>query len=157
MTLNLDAPLKAQWAYQHAIQGTAEAWNELLRQHAKDDVPESALLPENDIITRLPKAPPAPDSDRFRKIPTHVSMDIKVGIVGAGAAGLFTAMVFDYLNDKLAQRRSRLKFVYEIIEAAEPDRVGGRLFSYNFGGPRDTHDYYDVGAMRFPDNPVMTR
>lgn len=157
MALNLDSPLKAQWAYQHAVQGTSEEWNSLLRRHYPESVPESALLPEGDIITKLPKAPPPPDLDRFHQVPVHGPTEIKVGIVGAGAAGLFTAMVFDYLNKELGDNHSSLRFKYEIIEAAGPDRVGGRLFSYNFGGPRHAHDYYDVGAMRFPDNPVMAR
>ena len=97
-------------------------------------------------------------------------------------AELFAAMVFDYINFKLFMMQTSptgvmpsgkeepsimydpnkkifppLIFKYDIIDAAKPDRVGGRLFAYNFGGPRDTHDYYDVGEMRFPDNPVMTR
>jgi hypothetical protein len=123
-------------------------------------------------------------------------MIVRLGIVGAGAAGLFTAMVLDYLNRELWWRAvcrdkgwpitpfpeddsssihgldtqwdpaewwdthkkpKALFFKYEILEANSSDRLGGRLFTYDFGGARDTHDYYDVGAMRFPDNPVMTR
>ncbi|EJD42298.1 hypothetical protein AURDEDRAFT_89618 [Auricularia subglabra TFB-10046 SS5] len=47
------------------------------------------------------------------------------------------------------------KFSYEILEGNK-ERVGGRLFTHKFpgGGP---NDYYDVGAMRFPDIPFMTR
>lgn len=48
-------------------------------------------------------------------------------------------------------------FKYDILESTPPERLGRRLFTYNFGGDQDTHDYYDVGAVRFPDNPVMTR
>jgi hypothetical protein len=51
---------------------------------------------------------------------------------------------------------------YDIFEAADRDRIGGRLFTYNFiaqdaRNPPGQHDYYDVGAMRFPQNKVMTR
>ncbi|KAG8910089.1 hypothetical protein FRC00_008905 [Tulasnella sp. 408] len=46
---------------------------------------------------------------------------------------------------------------YEILEAT--GRTGGRLFTYQFyNGNR--HDYYDVGAMRYPNapqNPSMER
>ncbi|KAH9835191.1 FAD/NAD-binding domain-containing protein [Rhodofomes roseus] len=42
---------------------------------------------------------------------------------------------------------------YEVLEAS--DRVGGRLYTYNFS--KKEHDYFDVGAMRFPDTPMMKR
>lgn len=45
---------------------------------------------------------------------------------------------------------------FKIIEAR--DRVGGRLFTYTF--PNDTgapYNYFDVGAMRFPNTTSMTR
>ncbi|KAA1477078.1 hypothetical protein DENSPDRAFT_828268 [Dentipellis sp. KUC8613] len=53
---------------------------------------------------------------------------------------------------------------YEILEAN--DRIGGRIFTHRFNGeagrhaPRNTperYDYFDVGAMRFPDIPFMSR
>jgi len=82
----------------------------------------------------------------------------KVAIVGAGAAGLFAAMILDYLNLKVAS----FNVDYDILEAAEKERVGGRLFTYEFkpagaSNPQGPHDYYDVGAMRFPENKVMAR
>ena len=44
---------------------------------------------------------------------------------------------------------------YKIFEAS--DRPGGRIFTYQFASklpdnPKGHHDYYDVGAMRYPDN-----
>lgn len=71
---------------------------------------------------------------------------IRVGIIGAGAAGLYAGMILDLFADR---------FSYEILEA-NGERVGGRLFTHKFpgGGP---NDYYDIGAMRFPDIPFMTR
>lgn len=45
---------------------------------------------------------------------------------------------------------------FKIIEAR--DRVGGRLFTYTF--PNQTgapYNYFDVGAMRFPNTTSMTR
>jgi monoamine oxidase len=73
----------------------------------------------------------------------------KVGIIGAGVAGMFTAMIFDYLNDVY-----KLNVDYEILEADEK-RHGGRLYTYKFPTIDEhpdigLHDYYDVGAMRFP-------
>ena len=75
----------------------------------------------------------------------------KVGIVGAGIAGLFTGFIFDYLNKKY-----KLNVDWEILELNDETRVGGRLFTHYFSDPKDNpHDYYDVGAMRFPDSKIM--
>ncbi|KAI6143742.1 hypothetical protein BKA82DRAFT_2424013 [Pisolithus tinctorius] len=60
----------------------------------------------------------------------------KVGILGAGVGGLYTALILDSLN-----------IDYEILEAS--DRVGGRLLTYKFPGGQK-YDYYDAGAMRYP-------
>ena len=116
-------------------------------------------IPKNDDDYEIPTPPPlAPEDgshghENFRE--GHQT--INIGVVGAGCAGLFTGMVLNYLNEKLAEKGVPLTFKYDIYEAASSDRLGGRLFSYNFGGPPEAHDYYDVGAMRFPDNPVMKR
>jgi len=62
-----------------------------------------------------------------------------------GPGGLYAALILDDLG-----------IPYQILEAQ--DRVGGRLFTYTF--PNSTgapFNYYDVGAMRFPDIPVMRR
>ncbi|EOO00388.1 putative l-amino acid oxidase protein [Phaeoacremonium minimum UCRPA7] len=78
---------------------------------------------------------------------------MKVGIIGAGAAGLYAAMLLDSLD-----------IDYDIHEAS--DRIGGRIFTYRFdqeawdnSTPDDPeyYDYYDVGAMRFPPMPYMDR
>lgn len=69
---------------------------------------------------------------------------LHVGIIGAGIAGLFLAMMLDELHPFIT---------YEILESS--DRVGGRVYTHWF--PRDSisawvwGEYYDVGAMRFPD------
>ena len=88
---------------------------------------------------------PAKDSLSFH---TKQNRKLRVGIVGAGAAGLFTAMIFDHLKDEYG-----LEVDYEILEAS--NRVGGRLYSHYFD--KEPHNYYDVGAMRFPENKVMKR
>ncbi|KAF5013138.1 hypothetical protein FDECE_858 [Fusarium decemcellulare] len=80
---------------------------------------------------------------------------IDVGIVGAGVAGLFTALLFDWLNEHPDLEGKGLKITYEILEAAGEERLGGRLYTHHFTDK--VHDYYDVGAMRFPNNSVMRR
>lgn len=59
--------------------------------------------------------------------------EIKVGIIGAGAAGLYAAMILDWLGPESG-------FTYEILEA-DPVRVGGRLYTHKF--PKgEVNDYY---------------
>jgi NADPH-dependent 2,4-dienoyl-CoA reductase/sulfur reductase-like enzyme len=72
-----------------------------------------------------------------------------VAIIGAGVAGLRTAKLLQDLG-----------IPYKIFEAS--NRPGGRIFTYPFaskppGNPQGKHDYYDVGAMRFPDNKASKR
>jgi len=61
--------------------------------------------------------------DQLRLLPEK-----KVGILGAGIAGLYTALILDSLDIE-----------YEILEAT--DRVGGRIFTYKFPGG-GKYDYY---------------
>ncbi|CAE6481563.1 unnamed protein product [Rhizoctonia solani] len=75
----------------------------------------------------------------------RISTPAKIGIVGAGIAGLYTALMLDWLDDP--------DFTYDILEA-NPDRVGGRLYTHHFD-KKKKYEYYDVGAMRFPDLPWM--
>ncbi|KAF3023150.1 hypothetical protein E8E14_013967 [Neopestalotiopsis sp. 37M] len=85
----------------------------------------------------------------------------KVAIVGAGVAGLFSAMLFEWLNEKIPA----LEIKYDLIEAAGEERLGGRLYTHYFSELSDedkkkgwvNHDYYDVGAMRYPENDIMRR
>jgi monoamine oxidase len=69
----------------------------------------------------------------------------KVAIIGAGAAGLYIAMILDDLAIP--------NLGYDILEA--DDRIGGRMKTHYFS--KVEHDYYDIGAMRFPNIPVMDR
>lgn len=69
-------------------------------------------------------------------------------------------MTLDYLKEKY-----NLNVNYTILEANGEERVGGRLYTYKFPPKPDVpeypeikpHDYYDVGAMRFPVVSVMNR
>ena len=73
--------------------------------------------------------------------------ELKVGIIGAGIAGLYTAYILEFLD-----------IPYEILEVS--DRIGGRIYTHYFSEPNEEkpkHMYYDIGAMRFPDTPIMWR
>lgn len=67
---------------------------------------------------------------------------LKFCIVGAGVAGLF-----------LAKLLTEHGIPYDLIEAS--GRVGGRMYTKTFSDA--PHDYYDIGAMRYPKIPLMDR
>jgi hypothetical protein len=69
-------------------------------------------------------------------------IDRKFCIVGAGVAGLFLAMML-----------SDLHIPYDLLEAS--DRIGGRIYTKHFSDI--AHDYYDIGAMRYPKIPLMNK
>ncbi|KAA8645383.1 hypothetical protein EYZ11_000416 [Aspergillus tanneri] len=73
-----------------------------------------------------------------------------VCIVGAGITGLFMATLLDELSPFVT---------YEILESS--DRTGGRVYTHSFPQDPDKppvwYNYYDAGAMRFPDIPIMDR
>ena len=98
-------------------------------------------------IAATPDQPGKPDKERT----------YKVGIIGAGCAGLFTGLIFDHLKAKY-----KLDVDFEILESNGQERLGGRLYTHYFdkteeSGPTASHDYFDVGAMRFPKSRVMSR
>ena len=70
---------------------------------------------------------------------------LKVCIVGAGIAGLYTAMLLDSLDLPGVS--------YDVVEASS--RVGGRISTHHFSPT--LHDYCDTGAMRYPKIPLMER
>lgn len=81
------------------------------------------------------------------------STDLPIGIIGAGASGLYAAMILQDLG-----------IDYEILESN--NRIGGRIYTHRFNGkdgydaPINTparYDYFDVGAMRFPRIPFSDR
>lgn len=82
---------------------------------------------------------------------------LTVAIVGAGCAGIFVPMIFNKLSALLKELQlPDLSVNCEIFEASSEARLGGRVYTHKFsqGGP---HDYYDVGAMRFPEVGIMKR
>ncbi|PHH90838.1 hypothetical protein CDD83_2504 [Cordyceps sp. RAO-2017] len=95
----------------------------------------------------------SPDYGNFHNLSSSKGEGLKVGIIGAGAAGLYTALLLESLGVD-----------YEILEASE--RVGGRIYTHRFDeaawraskpGEPEYYDYYDVGAMRFPGMKWMDR
>ena len=80
--------------------------------------------------------------------------ELSVGIVGAGMAGLYAALLLDDLGINC-----------QILEA-NPHRIGGRVYTYRFNpeewkeskpGQPAYYNYIDLGAMRIPKLPIMDR
>ncbi|KAK5651611.1 hypothetical protein OQA88_11884 [Cercophora sp. LCS_1] len=146
----------SQWAYKLACAPLANKLHNQLP--LSDDL--LGAWPEP-----TPEGQPLPDAPEYKIPGTGKIANPRVAIVGAGAAGLFTAMILDYLNQKCAD--DGFNVAYDIFEAAEDrSRLGGRLYTHNFSlNPDSRHNYFDVGAMRFPDasdqapnpNPIMKR
>ncbi|KAK3374262.1 hypothetical protein B0T24DRAFT_679621 [Lasiosphaeria ovina] len=106
----------------------------------------SKYLNENEIESEAPR--------NFRPIPaySHLGSQFqeaepyagKIAIVGAGIAGLYTAMLLKYVGITNV----------DILEAS--DRVGGRCYTYEFPDDKSCpHNYYDIGAMRIPEIGTM--
>ncbi|KAI9895059.1 MAG: hypothetical protein M1814_000284 [Vezdaea aestivalis] len=78
---------------------------------------------------------------------------LRVGIIGAGAAGLYSALLLDSLGIE-----------YEIIEG--DSKAGGRILTHYFDEERwskarknqsDYYNYVELGAMRIPNIQYMAR
>ncbi|KAL2126001.1 hypothetical protein VTI74DRAFT_1977 [Chaetomium olivicolor] len=137
--------IKAHWARRLVREKLATELN-VLGQRARERG-EEGLLPEPRPIPWTHDAlPPDPKCREGLKLGHHGDLpQRKVCIVGAGVAGLYIAMILDSLAIP--------NLTYEILEANS--RVGGRVYTHHFS--KEAHDYYDVGAMRYPKIPVMKR
>lgn len=144
---------KYQWARYVARKRLDEDIYLLKQKLAKGNIPGLPSIPNAESIKLRDIA-----RDRAVTIgqPPKQDGEFKIGVVGAGCAGLFTGLIIDYLNEKSNDwENGKLNISYDILEAAGPERLGGRLYTYKFSGKK--HDYYDVGAMRFPNNKIMER
>ncbi|KAI5803004.1 hypothetical protein EDC01DRAFT_774681 [Geopyxis carbonaria] len=110
-------------------------------------IPPNQPVPRPDGHGVAVGVPPKGEVDKF--VPPQYSAgysvtDYPIAIIGAGMAGLYAAMILQDLG-----------LDYEIIEAS--DRIGGRVFTHRFSETTKFHDYFDVGAMRFPNSGIMER
>ncbi|EYE90055.1 flavin monoamine oxidase family protein [Aspergillus ruber CBS 135680] len=152
--------IRNEWALKHAEEAIKNDWNDLVKQGTSIGTQRSPFLSDDH---ELPDPVDKLVGDKPKPSEPAEDIVLNIGIIGAGAAGLFTGLLLDFLNKKYQEKfkTKKVQFKYDILEASE--RVGGRLFTYNFDDSPINRDgsvnrnYYDVGAMRFPDNPVMER
>lgn len=114
-------------AYAKALLG-----GQLLDKYNRQDGPNVAHLPPPDRS--------APGSDARGDAPPG-----RICIVGAGSAGLMTALCLQCVGFTNI----------DIYEAS--NRVGGRIFTCKLDASSDPHNYYDVGAVRIPQVDTMFR
>lgn len=107
-----------------------QAIDEFINKYTDPTTP-GPKIPETVII---PPTPP-PLSPELAALP--------VGILGAGAAGLYTALILDSLGIK-----------YEIMEAS--GRTGGRLFTHRFSKIPGEYQYYVSWAAHLIIIPYYT-
>ena len=146
-------PVRGQWAKLHLEYALKESLLAKFPGQLPFDHDDGEHIPpvktaSKELLSKFP---------RFDRATPKITKP-KVAIVGAGAAGLFAGMILDYLRANV----KGFDVEYDILEAAEKARVGGRLFTYEFepsgaSNPEGPHDYFDVGAMRFPENDIMAR
>ncbi|KAL7758551.1 hypothetical protein ACKLNR_010978 [Fusarium oxysporum f. sp. zingiberi] len=106
-----------------------------LRYELNDDVSRNEPLPA------IGHAPSHGHEDPLEHLSEYKG---RVAIVGAGATGLYLAMMLKYL--KISN--------VDIYEAS--DRIGGRVYTYEFDKDKASpHNYYDIGAMRIPEIDAM--
>ncbi|KAI0003934.1 hypothetical protein F4779DRAFT_634303 [Xylariaceae sp. FL0662B] len=149
---HFNAGFRARYVARRSLEDDLDAVKARIRSVLKPHppgIPDYFHIPTHD--TSISQLLQETEKLTGRGLTTSEQGKIKTGIVGAGVAGLFTAMLFDWLNSNV----EGLNIDYDLFEAAGEDRLGGRLFTFKFS--EEEHDYYDVGAMRFPENEVMTR
>ena len=141
-------PFKYQWA-RYVARRKLDTDRKVLTAKLSKAIPELAAADNVAELARLTLG----GLEKLETLgkPPPVRGKFKVGIIGAGCAGLFTALILDWLHEVVPD----LDISYDILEASGEERLGGRLYTHKFS--KERHDYYDVGAMRFPDNDVMKR
>ncbi|GAB1319136.1 Amine oxidase domain-containing protein [Madurella fahalii] len=136
---------RARWAIALNRQKLAKEWHIVQKDKLIPGLPDSGAGFQDDDHNLPPDDEMPHNLADFVKSPSGPPPARKIGIVGAGISGLYAAMILEDLDIP--------NLSVEILEANS--RVGGRVYTHNFS---DTpHDYYDVGAMRFPDIPSMAR
>ncbi|KAG1849194.1 hypothetical protein F4604DRAFT_1907473 [Suillus subluteus] len=147
---NSSSPSPGYDTYAHYARNLIQAFDNELKgtETLPPSVPRplTAPLTQNRKITDISSVGLIGISDAVNyQAPVDISSAKPVGILGAGAGGLYTALILQDLG-----------IPYHIIEAQ--GKVGGRLLTYKFqDGTGSPYNYFDIGAMRFPKISSMQR
>ena len=150
--MNSDVSWRAKWA-RRLVREKVAAQITALRPSEGDGHPLHDSIPfypsfgagQTQDPLKLPPLPARTQPQAMgRLLDPDDSAEWRVSIIGAGTAGLYIAMILDDLQIP------GLK--YDLLEAS--DRVGGRVYTHYFS--KTSHDYYDIGAMRFPKVSLST-
>ncbi|KAK5996863.1 Putative bifunctional amine oxidase [Cladobotryum mycophilum] len=149
-TATTTVDIKGLWAQRLVRQKLAAEINVLTSRNLRSvhDIPFPELGAEPVTYDNLPPDPHFPaEGGRAPggRLGDEELPPRKVCIIGAGVAGLYIAMILDDLKIP--------NLTYDILESNT--RVGGRLYTHYFS--EEKHDYYDIGAMRYPKIPTMNR
>ncbi|KAI1501590.1 hypothetical protein F5X99DRAFT_382386 [Biscogniauxia marginata] len=137
--------IKARWAQRLVREKLTAELNILQQQQQRTEHPLPLPFLGYQPWTHDQLPPDSNYSDGKRTVGSGDQPPHKVCIVGAGIAGLYIAMILDSLEIP--------GLTYDILEANT--RVGGRVYTHHFS--KEPHDYYDIGAMRYPEIPSMKR
>jgi hypothetical protein len=118
--------------------------------HHLDNVP-SYIADQTSGYVKNRELTVVPPDTFFNEAAPQADPELHVAIIGAGVAGLFSALIFDEIEKKIPG----FKVHYDIFEGS--DRIGGRLYTHNFSKDPNSAEYYDIGAMRFPQVATMDR
>jgi hypothetical protein len=135
--LSLDEIFAGDDVYAHYARHLIETINNQ-RQPPFPQVPPPIPGGNAGALASQPPTSPRLDKGRIHRPLIALPEVMPIGIVGAGAAGMYAALIFDSLDIK-----------YEILEAT--DRVGGRIDTYRFpqkkGQPAPGYYDYFVFAV----------
>ncbi|EED77273.1 predicted protein, partial [Postia placenta Mad-698-R] len=90
---------------------------------------------------------PGPNQDQLPPV-KDCPFPTTVGIVGGGVAGLYAALILQDFEE--------YGYTCQVLEAEEA-HIGGRLWTYQFPNGDPAVDFYDRGAMRFPETKFTER
>lgn len=102
----------------HSHPRTASRHPETCSRAGVSSWPANGILRDIDLSVSQPN----PKVDAYRKY--------KIGIIGAGSAGLITRLIFDHLKELYGPDVD-----YEILEVNDNNRLGGRLYTHYFDDP----------------------
>lgn len=114
-------------------------------QYSRKVIKERQLFETIPDIPLPPPPPPSgPNDPRGPYDDEFVEPELSIGIIGAGAAGLYIGMTLEKINTSMATYGFK-PIKYEILEAESgAHKIGGRLWTHYFTD--SANDYYVVAA-----------